>query len=623
MCGIAGVVGRGPRDERLARVRRMGEAIAHRGPDGDGHFVDDDVALAHRRLAIIDVVGGAQPMTSSGGRWVLVFNGEIYNFEALRRGPLAAYPYQTRSDTEVILAALERWGDDAVAHLEGMFAVAAWDTVERRLLLARDGQGIKPLYVARLEHGVAFGSEVAALRAAGLQPRVDEAALDVFLDLRFVPSPQTLFQGVTRLAPGHRIVVQADGRIGAPVPFAAAAPPIAHHLDREQVVRELRETLVDSVGRQLVADVPVGVLLSGGVDSAVVAAAARRTGPVTTFCVGYRGTHRANEFAEARQTAALLGTEHHELHLDADDALAAMPTVVRHVEEPLVTTSMFAYFLLCREVVKHRKVVLTGQGADEPWGGYGRHRVAALMPFLSPFSSLVRRLPDDVPLPGRLRRRRETLRRVREALAPDDEVGRILGLHALFPGGERDAVRPRSGHAREAVARALRFAPRGTFLERSLAWETRTSLPDNLLLLGDKLSMAVGLEVRVPLLDAPYLQRVERLPGAWRRGGPGAREGKILHKAVCAGLLPDEIVRRPKKGFPSPIDDWLRARVGDAIADLVNDPRSFTRTWLDRQAVLDLLAVHRRGDSGSLERQLFAVWMLEEWSRAFLTPNAP
>lgn len=602
-------------------MARMGSSISHRGPDGCGVWVDDGIALAHQRLAIIDIVGGAQPMVSSSGRWVLVFNGEIYNFNDLKKGSLKDYRYVNNSDTEVILAALEKWGGDGLRYLEGMFALAAWDRESKRLLLARDGQGIKPLYYSRSEMGAAFGSEIKALLAAGIAAVVDEDSLDIFLDIRFVPSSRTMFKGVYRLPPGHFLWIGADGAFNEPEEFSGRAPLIDRTSSIETFHDLLHDAMLKAVGRQMVADVPVGILLSGGVDSAAVTAAATRSSrDVATFCVGYADNHPANEFIHARETARLLRTEHHELIINAAEAVDSMGDVIGHLEEPVVTTSMFSYYLLCREVAKHRKVVLTGQGADEPWGGYGRHRVAALADLVGP---VVRTLPNFI---FEHFAARDNWIRLRDSMAPRDEIGIIKGLHSLFPGSSRNAIRTGTvgRGSEEAIADILDEVPSGlSLLERLLAFEVRSSLPDNLLLLGDKLSMASGLEVRVPLLDPSYLSVVERVPGKWRRGGVLAGTGKLLHKKVCSSMLPSAIVNRPKKGFQSPIDLWLKQELGDRISDMVESRNSFSKAYLNIDEVRGLLTKHRRGDLGNLERQCFAVWILEEWyAKFFSAPHA-
>lgn len=615
MCGIAGLIGPAA---SAGLARAMAEALRHRGPDGEGLWTSGGVAFAHRRLSIIDLAGGVQPMRSASGRWTLVYNGEIYNYRELRDGALSDYPFRTNSDTEIILAGLDRWGEAVLPRLNGMFAIAAYDHEQQRTLLARDGQGIKPLYYSRLDDGtLAFGSEVSALRAAGYVPAVDGRALDTFLDIRFVPAPATAFRNVSKLQPGHRLWVSAGGETEDQRMFVDPAPEIDLKTAKSMRLVMLRDALTTAVENQLVADVPVGVLLSGGVDSAVVAAAAvRAEHRIDTFCIGYSQDHWSNEFAEAKETADLLGTDHHELYIDADAAISGMRALVRHLEEPVVTTSLFSYFILCQAVAKHRKVVLSGQGADEPWGGYGRHRVAALQSFLRPLAVA---MPRKIPVFGQFQ---DSWSRLRIAMRSGSEAERWASLHMLFEDTDREWIRPGAPAGRsgaDALAPLVDAVPsNGNFLERLLAMETRSSLPENLLMLGDKLSMAWGLEVRVPLLDRDYLRLVEQTPGKWRRGGLFAGTGKLLHKEVCSALLPKAIVNRPKKGFQSPIAAWLRDHLGDHLAGMVDDPRSFTREYLDVSAARSLIDRHRSARSGSLERQLFALWVLEEWNATYL-----
>ena len=616
MCGIAGRLGVGATKEN---VRKMSEAIAHRGPDHSGLWLGEGVALAHQRLAIIDVVGGVQPMVSASGRWILIFNGEIYNFQDLKTGPLSHYHYKTQSDTEVILAALEAWEGDAVGHLEGMFAIAAWDTQRQRLLLARDGQGIKPVYFSKISGDFVFGSEVSALLAAGLRPEVDESILDVFLDLRFVPSPNTLFTGVKKLPPGHRVWIDADGSVGELCPFDFHAPLIKRVGSKCDLINQTLHAFMDAVERQMVADVPIGVLLSGGIDSGAVAAAAIRSrASVSTFCVGYTENHSSNEFEEARRTAELLGTDHHELQIDTKSAMNIMPVVVRHLEEPVVTSSCFSFFLLCETVAKHRKVVLSGQGADEPWGGYGRHQVAALSAILAPIIFSANKL-----LPSSMNTN-DAWKRLLEAFSSTEEIEKIIGLHTLFPGQDRDRIRKTNGNCEthSYLQPLLKALPaNGTFLERLLALEVRSSLADNLLLVGDKLSMASGLEVRVPLLDPIYLKKVESIPGSLRRGGLFSQHGKMLHKLICGKLLPKEITSRRKKGFQTPMENWMKLELGDYLFDMIDDTKSFSRRYLEVKYAKNLIKKHRSGKHGNLERQLFAIWILEEWYRVFFVTS--
>jgi asparagine synthase (glutamine-hydrolysing) len=294
-----------------------------------------------------------------------------------------------------------------------------------------------------------------------------------------------------------------------------------------------------------------------------------------------------------------------------------MPRLIRYLEEPVVTTSIFSYYLLCESVARHRKVVLTGQGADEPWAGYARHRVARLLPFLRCLHPLL----SDRMLSCFFSA--DEVLRVKEVLAARTECDTWRALHTLFPGEQREQIRARDARSSDdPLSIYVDFLPaNGTAFERLLAFELRSSLPENLLLLGDKLSMAHGLEVRVPLLDQEYLRKVEALPGRLRLRGATSRGAKYLHKRVCAALLPREIIHRPKKGFQSPVETWLRGQLGDHLRRLIEDEDSFTRRYLCVDAARRLISVHSAGHQGNLERQLFAMWVLEEWHRCFPARN--
>jgi asparagine synthase (glutamine-hydrolysing) len=623
MCGIVGIVGPGARKKTASRMTR---SISHRGPDGEGFWVDDGIALGHRRLSIIDLEGGYQPMHSSTGRWVITFNGEIYNYKTLRKEQYPDYSYRNRSDTEAILAGLEAEGAACLSRLNGIFAIAAWDRDTETLLLARDPVGVKPLYFGRAGDGsFVFASEVKGLECGGVSMIPDMGGLAAYMDVRFVPGSRTAFEGVTRILPGQMLIVSKAGEITSSARYSGESPEISRNISRRDALTRVKHAMLDAVERQLVADVPVGILLSGGVDSAAVAAAARAVGhPVTTFCVGYSGEHWSNEFAEAAETARVLGTEHVELTIDETDAIAAMSKLVRHLEEPVVTTSVFSYYLLCEQVASHRKVVLTGQGADEPWAGYNRHRAAYLLPWLRRVAALIPK--------GLIRRTLgyDVGERLIDALNADDEIATWRALHSLFPGtsvaecgAAPDFLNLGPKSTENALKGLLKLLPNnGSLFDRQLALDTRTSLPENLLMLGDKLSMAHGLEVRVPFLDHEYLHLVESLPGHFKRHGLFGGEGKYLHKLVCQELLPKSIVRRKKKGFQTPIETWFRGGLGDHIEGLVAEPGSFARQLIGPEFVRNLVRSHRARASGNLERQLFAIWMLEEWGRVFVTSKA-
>ncbi len=590
-------------------------AIRHRGPDGTGIEAGAGYAFGHARLAIIDLETGQQPMLSASGRWLLVFNGEIYNYRELRAEIGTRYAFRTQSDGEVLLAAVECLGlAQGLAAVDGMYAVALLDREQRQLHLARDHFGIKPLYYARLATGgLAFGSEMKALLPAGVVLQADRVAVVTQLMCRFIPAPFTGRKDVYKLRPGEWLSFAIDGSPTAP---PRRIDPRAGATHVAPTVEATAALLREAVHRQTVSDVPIGALLSGGVDSALVARFAAESNPqLHSYCVGYGRHDHATEFTDATQTASIVGTVHSNIVVSPDGFADAMRMAITHLEEPVATTSLVPYLLLCKAVAAERKVVLTGQGADEPWAGYARHQFEALldtceapMRLLAPF--------------GRLLARRERLREILGHLGCESR--RWLAYRTLFP-----LQRLRDVFGDDEVERAL------TRVSDALAWadgqvkdleesafsrlcarDAFTDLSDNLLLLGDKLSMAFGLEVRVPMLDVAYASHVLRLPRAARRSGWLMRRGKALHKAVAAQVLPSEIVNRRKKGFETPLQVWLSGRLGADVRARLGDSAAPLAGVLPAN---ELLGPHRTGMAISYEAQqrTFSLWLTNEWLDAF------
>lgn len=614
MCGIAGLVGPGAHRDRVVT---MIQAIAHRGPDGVGVEVFPDAVLGHARLAIIDLELGRQPMISVGRRWAIAFNGEIYNYRELRQSIGDRYAFSTNSDTETILAAVTLWGPkETFRRIDGMYAISLIDLESGELHLARDHFGIKPLYYARTLAGdFAFGSEAKALRAAGVAFTPDRVSLASFGLARFIPAPFTAFEGIRKLRPGEHLVVRRDRTSHSEriVPHAMA-PADTMRRDSAQAVGDM---LAAGVRSQLVSDVPVGVLLSGGVDSAVVAHEAHRAdSTLHTYCVGYSDSDPETEFAQAAESARFIGTVHKNVRIQAHDFSAAMRKAIWHLEEPMATTSLVSYLLLCEQVVKERKVVLTGQGADEPWAGYDRHQFEALLtqPWGHAGALIAAGIRRNEGGDTRLNR---TLR------ALDDENARWIAYRCLW---STERLKQALGETtvEKAVARiedALAWADgqipgqRRDSFERLLQRDAYTDLSDNLLLLGDKLSMAHGLEVRVPFLDVRYATAVLQMPRQAKRTGLLYKQGKVLHKAACARVLDPAIVHRPKMGFHTPLARWLDGELGLKTRERLR-ATSRLADVLDLAPLLPSIAT---GQSNSYEsqQQTFALWLLDEWFEAF------
>jgi asparagine synthase (glutamine-hydrolysing) len=638
MCGIGGILDpagtAGPE-----AAQRVVEALRHRGPDGEAIRRIGPVVLAHTRLAIIDVRGGDQPLDSEDGQITAIVNGEIYNHMELRATlERRGHRFATRSDSEVVVHAYEEYGLDCVRRLNGIFAFALWDQSRRRLVAARDHFGVKPLYWSSQGTRVALASEIGALLAAGFAtPRVDRVALDHYLACRFVPSPRTLFEGVAKLPPASTLVVEegATARVQS-----WREPPGApfQGLPEDVLAAQLAERFTDAVERQMMSDVPYGAFLSGGVDSAaVVAAMARRASePPSTFTIGFPG-HGAvlDEREYAAESARLIGTEHRDTAMRETDFLAELARCLPRLEEPCGIPSAPALLQLSRFAAERVKVVLAGQGADEPHGGYGRHQAAALLRHArfvpstaaAPAAALARALP-----------RAARARRATHLLGGRGDAARLLRLVEITDEPVRAALlggRPNGaagvGAARARASREQAEAERLTtardvlgevagrdLLEQALYLDTRMFLPDGILICNDKMSMAASLELRVPFLDLELMRFVERIPARLR---VRPRAGKRLHRMAMEHLLPPGIADRPKHGFSSPYDDWLRRSLG-AEVERRYAPHSALAELVDPSAVARLVGEHRRGRADH-KNVLYCLLELSEWHSAFMEARQP
>jgi asparagine synthase (glutamine-hydrolysing) len=617
MCGIAGIHARGGgADPRL--VAEMARRLAHRGPDGDGFFDAPGIALGMRRLAIVDPAHGHQPLFDERREIAVVFNGEIYNHAELRRG-LEARGHELRSgsDGEVIPHLFEEHGPAFVERLNGIFAIAIWDGRARTLHLARDRFGVKPLYYARGGDRLAFASELRALLAdESISREVDPVAVDHFLTFRFVPSPRTALAAVRKLAPA---TVLSSGPDGVTEREFATAPPRSRRSDRAALVAEYREAFERAVVRQMMSDVPIGVMLSGGVDSGAVAAVMARHAPaVRAYTVGFAGGGPdTDEIADARRTAQSLGASHESVTIGEREYLDALPGSMLTVEEPIGTTSALAVRFVSELMRSEVKVALSGQGADEPLGGYGRHRGARL-------AALARRVPGARALARLAPRsgRRPGLARGLDALGARDDSALLLGAFRVFPDAAKRAL------YRPAFAAAVAEGPppaaalerlRGRVahldpLAQMLYVDTRFSLPDELLTIADKMSMAASLELRVPMLDPDLVDLAEsaRATQHVRR-----LEGKSLHKEALAGLLPPDVVNRRKLGWQTPVDRWLRRELRPLAEEVLLGEGELCRELFEERELRGLLDSHAAGRA-ERTRELFGLLSLGLWHRGFV-----
>ena len=619
MCGIAGqhnFIRREPVGRET--IVRMARSIAHRGPDDEDFFVAGPVGLGCRRLSIIDLAGGHQPMSDAEETVWVIFNGEIYNYKELRAELQGkGHHFRTNSDTEVIVHGYKEWGTDVFDHLNGMFGVAIWDVQKERLILARDAMGVKLIYY-RIDNGtLTFGSEIRPILAAQKsRPDVDPIALNLFLRFRYTPSPLTIFQGIRKLAPGTMLVVE-KGQCREERWYKFIPTPFPTPKKKEEAVSELLELYRAAVKRHLLSDVPVGVLLSGGLDSGLLLALMNEQGgPWPAYTIGYGESFEDDELTDAAETAALLGARHISVKLDQTEFERSLPKIVECLEEPIATSSIVPMYFVSQRARQDVKVALIGQGPDELFGGYKRHLgihygnwwrgLPAGLRSMTGFA--VNRLP-----------RNEMLKRGVRSLGNEDRLKRYQDVFSLAPpetidGLLREGVLPeRDGHELVEYWDALRPQMEHTDeLGGFQLLEIRSSLPDELLMYADKLSMAHSLEVRVPYLDRTVVEYVQRL-GANLKVRNGTR--KWLHRQVCGNYLSPRILKRKKRGFAANVvDEWFHSSLDGALREVLLDESSLMFGLLDPKPVRRLLEDHQSGRQDN-HKLLFSLVMVEQWLR--------
>jgi len=618
MCGIAGVVGATQRD-RAPEMRAMREAIVHRGPDSAGEYVDAHAALGVRRLRIIDLETGDQPQCDESRNIWTVFNGEIYNYRDLRDDLRAAgHRFETQSDTEVIVHLYEEHGHRFVERLDGMFALALWDARERRLILTRDRLGKKPLLYRIEQNDLFFASEhQALLNGIGTRPTADRRSIALYFRLGYVPAPSDAFAGIEKLAPAE-ILIWSDGAVSRSSYWAV--PEDVADVGAQEAAGEVRRLFDQSVARRLMSDVPLGVFLSGGLDSsAVVASMATQGALVRTFTIGFE-EQDYSELAGAKRVARHFGTEHHELVV-RPDTLGILPTLVRHYGEPFADSSAIPTYYLARMAREHVTVALGGDGGDELFGGYGRYRAMAMAEKLDWIPGPIRRgtwqavrslLPDT----GSERSPRARLRRFARGVAEPaaSRYAQIAGIFAadrLFAAATPDFRSAVVCAEQELGMRAA--ALQGDAVTRAQRSDLALYLPDDLLVKVDIASMANSLEVRAPFLDRQLVEYAMRLPTRLKiRGG----RGKWLLRRAFADVLPAETAARGKQGFGLPIGAWLRTSLRTLLDDVVLSPTALGRGYLAPEAVRALVREHLRGVDNS--HRLWSLVMLELWHREYV-----
>jgi asparagine synthase (glutamine-hydrolysing) len=629
MCGIYGILQLDGGPAPVDALARMGQLTIHRGPDDEGVHADGPLAFGMRRLSIIDLAGGHQPLSNEDGSLWLVANGEIYNYRELRQQLVArGHQFKTASDCETLLHLYEEDGDDFVQRLNGMYAFALWDARRQRLLLGRDRLGIKPMYLLQDGKRLVFASEAKAVLAVpGVHGEIDPAALSSYLALGYVPAPQSIFKGITKLPPATlliaedrrverrrywRLPTQTDGTLGE----AAWA-------------ERVRERIEASVRMQLVSDVPIGAFLSGGIDSAsVVAFMSKHTDrPVQTYAIGFAGGAAEayyNELPHAREVAERFGTDHHEI-LVRPDVVSLLPHLLWHMDEPVADSAFVTTYLVSEFARRDVTVILSGVGGDELFGGYRRY-------LGSHYQARFERLPEG-------------LRRAAFALGatlPSDRHSPLLDAMRLAKGFLATAGLPLEERYRSYVevfgeeelagllcapvsaaidplAAAFGEAAGADDLNRMLAVDMATQLPDDLLLLTDRMSMAVSLECRVPLLDHELVELAARIPERMK-----VRGGNLKHvmKLALKGILPPQVLARKKRGFGAPMGAWLKRELAPLLRDLLSEESIRARGLFRHERVASLIAAHEANRVDGTDR-LLALLNFEIWARLYLDSRTP
>ena len=626
MCGITGYLTLTRDDAPPSILRRMTERIAHRGPDGFGYYEEGPVHLGHRRLSIIDLAGGHQPMADQTQSTWVVYNGEIFNHASLRQElEQLGCPYSTRSDTETILHAYRRYGPGCVERFRGMFSFALWDKAANRLFCARDRLGIKPFYYFWDGREFVFASEIKALLAhPSVSAHFDEAALPEYLASGYLTGEGTMFQRVRKLMPGHRLMVD----LNQPNP----APQIVQYWDvpeagREEAradaewIRECRQRLEAAVETRLMSDVPLGMFLSGGVDSSAIAALIRRKspGPVKTFSVGYR-EEEFSELSYAAQTARAIGTEHYETVVGLQEFFQALPELVWHEDEPIAWPSSVSLYFVSKLAAQQVKVVLTGEGADELFGGYRRYAWQQM-------NERGMRMYRAIPKAGRdwarswiggTRLLSATLRR----RLSHTFVGRGESLESLYLDNFYGAFSARQqaellgrepGGVYGEYSRYWSSRPRASSLQRMLYADQKTYLVE-LLIKQDQMSMACSIESRVPFLDHVFVEFAARVPDRLKiRGG----EQKFILKKAVEDLIPNEILTRKKMGFPTPLTAWFRDPKSEPLWKALCADGGFAGAYLNLDGVRALVERHRSGFEDGTDR-LWRLLNFQIWGDIFI-----
>lgn len=620
MCGIAGLLAQteNPRSSEILEL--MLQSIFHRGPDEDGTLVVGPLAMGMRRLSIIDLADGSQPMFDESGRYGIVFNGEIYNYRELREDLLKrGHQLKTHSDTEVIVHLYEECGEKCVDHLRGMFAFAIWDQHLHELFIARDRLGIKPMYFTNTGQDFVFGSEIKAiLMHPDVKRSVDTVALSQYLSLKYVPAPRTFFEGIESLEPGHWLRVRNGKIVQKQRYWDLSFEKPGQILSEPEYVEQMLALLRETVGIHLRSDVPFGAFLSGGLDSSTIVAlmAEQLSSPVNTFSVGFDGEGIQDELPYAQQVADAFGCAHHTLKITSKDFLSLSEKVLWHLDQPIADQATIATHMVAKLARQHVKMVLTGEGGDELFAGYARYAGERYSPFTAMMPNFagigVRAIANR--LPG-LRRAKIAI----QALTIKDEAKRFSNWFPMFNDEAKAGLfaasyRHLSAGAAEVFGEHLARCNAKAPVDRMLYVDSKLWLVDYLLLRGDKLTMANSLEARVPLLDHKLVEFAGQLPAHLKLNGATR---KYLLKQVARKLLPTQIIDRKKQGFPIPIERWLRKEASPMMRDLLSESSLQQRGYFDTKFVSNRIKEHLSGFADH-STELWGLMSFEMWLRQFI-----
>lgn len=621
MCGIVGIYNFRKKQQVDRNIlKSMTDVITHRGPDGCGYYFDDEngIGFGHRRLSIIDIDGGHQPMITSDGNCAITFNGEIYNYKELKnKKELNKYAYQTSSDTEVLLNVYRQYNLNAMDHLNGIFAFGIWDKNKRGLLISRDHLGVKPLYYFYNHETFIFSSEIKSiLKHPAYNLRIDETSIDIFLTFKHNPAPTTLFKDIRILPPGSYITVTANG-VNECCFYWDTASTINYSLNLNEWLDLLSVSTQQAVERQMVSDVPISISLSGGIDSNLLLSiiCSKLPSKISSFTIGFTENEKVDEVKLALESEKFFNTKVYTQILNHNDFQEWFDKYIWHLEEPLGNESAMAYYFVAKLAHDHNiKVLLSGQGADELFGGYPRY-------IGEKFHHLFPSMFKNIFQPISTKIKNEQLRRSLFCLPEKDEVKRFFYVYSIFLPREKQKYYNNSFLREINLESGINYINKyfnrftnHTSLDKMLHIDTRFSLADNLLLAGDKMSMAASVEARVPFLDIDYVKLVESIPARFKVNKLSI---KYIHKANAKRFLPEKIIQRKKIGFTNPMSKWLVTHFNEEFNKIIEDKNSIVDIFFNKNAVKSMFEDHKNGLSDH-KRHLFLIYSLSSWFKTFI-----